>query len=907
MTPVRRCFGPIVVGCVAALLGLGMTRVRAADLPATVTLESGWQLQDFAKVDQAGAALAQPGFVPRGWHRATVPGTVLTTLVNNGVYPEPLYGENNRPERIPESLCRTAYWYRTEVGVPATYAGRRIWLNFEGINYTAEVWVNAHRVGVIRGAFSRGIFDVTSLVQPGAPAAVAVLIQPPPHPATPHEQTLSAGTGPNGGEFSQDGATFICTQGWDWIPGIRDRDMGIWQKVTLSASGPVRIENPLVVSHLPLPRTDSADVTIEATLRNVGEATEQVSLRGAFAGVDVSTTVTLAPHASQRVTFAPATNPALHLDRPRLWWPNGYGEPNLYALRLEASTAGTLSDVHSLNFGIREISYQVPDSDNLTISVNGVPVLCRGGDWGMDEAMKRIPRSRLEAQIRFHQLARCNMIRNWVGQSTGEDFYDLCDRYGIMVWDEFFEPNPSDSGRKDPEDGSEDVRDIPMYLANVREKVLRFRNHPSIALWCGRNEGDPAPAAVAEGLEQVMKALEPARLYHPNSADGRGVRSGGPYYWRTPREYFLPPVTRRGVPIPPSPENLEPFKTELGSVSVPTLEAIQAMMPEKDWNTINDDWAEHDLCAGAQAGDRYVVMLTQRYGPWKGLVEFARASQLACFESHQAMFEGRYARLFAPCTGVLAWMSNPSQPSFVWQFYSYDLEPIAALYAVRKASESVHVQLNRNDDHLAVINHTPAALSEMTARVRVIALDGKTLSDRSVHVAVPPSTARDLGEVEYPAGTPQVHFVKVELRDSDGRLVSENFYWRAPKSAPEDYRALQTLPTAKLNLSAVRRDRDGKCLIEVTLVNRSETIALQAHLQLRRQRSGERVLPVYYDDNYTSLLPGESRVITIEAAVEHLRGEPPLIVLDGWNVTTAATAGEVAIAPNTAALVGPKS
>lgn len=876
----------------------------ADPLPGVVTLSTGWQLQDVIKAPQPGEEVARVGFAPQGWFKATVPGTILTTLVNNGVYPEPLYGENNRPDKIPESLCRVAYWYRTEVTVPAGYAGHQVWLNFDGINYTAEAWVNGHLVGNIRGAFARGQFDVTPFVKAGARAAVAVLIQPPPHPAVPHEQTIAAGTGPNGGPFSKDGATFICTQGWDWIPGIRDRNMGIWQKVFFSASGPVVIENPLVYSHLPLPRTDVADVMIEATLRNVSVVEQAVEFSGKFGEVTFSKRVTIAPGASVPVKLSPQTEPQLRIQHPRLWWPNGYGEPELYAVQLEASTGGSNSDVRRFNCGIREITYEVPNSENLTISVNGVPVMCRGGDWGMDEAMKRIPRDRLEAQIRFHQLARCNMIRNWVGQSTGEDFYDLCDRYGIMVWDEFFEPNPSDSGRIDPKDGREDVHDIPMYLANVREKVLRFRNHPSIALWCGRNEGDPAPDAVAQGLEQIMKEFEPARLYHPNSADGRGVRSGGPYFWRTPREYFLPPVRNWGPKIPAEPQYLEPFKTELGSVSIPTLESIQAMLPEKDWNVINDDWAEHDLCRGAQAGDKYPGMLTARFGAWHNLREFSRESQLACYESHQAMFEGRFARLFNPCTGVLAWMSNPSQPSFVWQFYSYDLEPIAALYGVRKACETIHLQLNRNDDHLALVNQSPVPVVGLKARVRLIDLNGRTLVDRTLDAAAPASAARDLGGVEYPAGA-GVHFVRLDLTDSGGRLVSENFYWRGAASAPNDLRDLNKLATVKLDLKAARHDSGGKCLIDVTVSNPSSTVALMAHLQLRR-RSGARVLPVYYDDNYVSLLPGESRIVAIEAATKDLYGEPALVVVDGWNVTTDEVNGEVGIAPNRAALVALK-
>ena len=249
-----------------------------------------------------------------------------------------------------------------------------------------------------------------------------------------------------------------------------------------------------------------------------------------------------------------------------------------------------ISDAQDVTFGIRKITYAVPGSDNLTLSVNGVPVVAKGGDWGMDEAMKRIPRARLEAQIRMHKLANYTIIRNWVGQSTSEDFYDLCDKYGILLWDEFFQPNPSD-GPNPP--------DTALYLANVREKILRFRSHPCIALWCGRNEGFPPPD-INTGIQALMDELDTHRLYQPSSTDGRGVHSGGPYRWQTPRAYYRVDA---------------PFKTEIGSVSIPTLEAVQAMMPPKDWETINDDWAEHDLLRGAQAGDSYPVTLGRPLRP----------------------------------------------------------------------------------------------------------------------------------------------------------------------------------------------------------------------------------------------------------------------------------------------------
>ncbi len=545
-----------------------MAQERA--VPASIELNSGWQLQDSAKVSDPGSTVSSASYQPAGWLAATVPGTVLTSMVNDGIYPEPTYGENNRETIIPESLNKTSYWYRTTFTVPKDYAHHQVWIHFDGANFTSEVWINGTQAGTIQGAFIRGRFDITKLVKPGSTAVLAVKVSPQPHPGVPHEHTIANGVGKNGGITAIDGPTFLCTIGWDWLNAVRDRDTGLWQKVWLSASGPVLIDDPQVITDLPLPKTDTADITVNATLENTSDKAQKGTLEGTFGDITFSQKVTLKPNETQTVTFDPKTTAALHMANPKLWWPNGYGPQNLYTLHLRFIEHGRDSDAHDTTFGIRKITYEAPGVDALTISVNGVKVFIRGGDWGLDEAMKRIPRARLDAEIHMHALANMNLIRNWVGQSTGEDFYELCDKYGILIWDEFFQPNPSDGPNPD---------DFAIYMANVRDKILRYRNHPSIALWCARNEGFPPPEIDA-ALRKLIPELDPARLYQPSSTSGRGVHSGGPYYWREPRAFYAFDA---------------PFKTETGSMSVPTLESIHGMMPEKDWNTINDDWADARL------------------------------------------------------------------------------------------------------------------------------------------------------------------------------------------------------------------------------------------------------------------------------------------------------------------------
>jgi hypothetical protein len=861
------------------------------ETPAPMEITSGWQLQDIAKVPQAGSELTQSTFQPQDWYTATVPGTVLTSLVNDGVYPEPLYGENNRPDKTPESLCRTAYWYRTAFTVPADYAGKKVWLNFDGINYAAEVWVNGSDVGAIKGAFIRGVFDISSLVTPGKEATLAVLVSPQPHPGVPREHTINDGTS-TGGLTSIDGATFLCTIGWDWMPGIRDRDTGIWQNVFLSATGPVVVKDPQITTDLPLPSLESADVTVAATLQNLSDRPQTGTLKGSFGDISFQQSVTLAPNSSQQVSVDPKSQPSLHLLNPRLWWPNGYGPQNLYTLHLSFEANGTVSDQHDISFGIRKMTYSVPTSNNLTISVNGVPIFCKGGDWGMDEAMKRNPRERLEAQVRMHQIANLTLIRNWVGQSTSEDFFEMCDKYGILVWDEFFQPNGSDGPNP---------TDVSSYLANVRDTIVRFRNHSSIVLWCARNEGTPQPE-VGNSLVKMLAELDPQRYYLPCSnseylkgADAantlHGVHSSGPYNWRPPRDWYSFPAQ-------------DVFAAEIGSVSIPTLESIHGMMPEKDWEMINDDWAEHDLTRGASHGDSYPNELNQRYGKALNLADFARKGQLMNYEAFRALYEGRNAQLFKPVTGVITWMSNPAQPSFIWQLYHHDLEPNSALFAVRKACEPVHVQLNEQNGNLEVINNLPATLSGAKAHISIYNLDGSVAYQKDVDVTATPSAATDLGAVAWPTTLSSVHFIKLELHDAGGKLLSDNFYWRAAPEHRDDLTALNQLQTMTLDTKISRHDADGKCLLDVTLHNPGPQVALMAHLQLRRQKSGDRVLPVYYTDNYVSLVSNETRTVTIEAAQSDLKGETPLVVLDGWNIDVIpSSSADAAVALNDEAQV----
>ncbi len=821
-----------------------------------IEISNGWQLQDIDKVADSGHKISKLTYITNNWYKATVPGTVLTSLVNNKVYPEPLYGENNRPDKISEHLCRTSYWYRSKFFVPKSYEGKRIWINFDGINYKANVWINGKKAGEIKGAFARGIFDITSLVTPNQESAIAIEVSPQPNPGIPQEHTIANGMGKNGWYTGIDGPTFLCSIGWDWIPAIRDRNTGIWQKVYLSTTGLVKIKNPFVKTDLQLPDTTNASITIQTTVANNTSLPQKGVLKGYFDNVTFQQPVELAPNSSKEITFLPEDFNQLNIKNPKLWWPNGYGNQALHQLHLSFIIDNTISDAQEVSFGIRKFAYSDKSSENLFVSVNGVPVICKGGCWGMDDAMKRLSYTRLEAQIKMHKLANYTMIRNWVGQSTSEDFYRLCDKYGIMLWDEFFQANPSDGPNP---------TDIKLYLHNVQEKILRFRNHPSIAIWCGRNEGHP-PKEIDDSLIVMMSRLDGSRLFQSSSTDGRGVNSGGPYKWRPDEDFYT---------------INEAFKTETGSVSVPTLESIHGMMPQKDWEEVNDDWAEHDFTKGAQNGGGFRNMITDRYGKVKNLADFVRKSQLADYDAFRAMYEGRFSQLFNPVTGVLTWMSHPAQPSFVWQLYHYDLEPNSALFAVKKACEPIHIQYNEKRGIVQIVNTKSHNLDNLKVHISVTKKDGTLLSERNVSAKAAADRATDVEAVELDNS---LCFIKLELFDSENKLLSDNFYWKTPKEQKGNLRSLDSLPTVSIDITAEKRIENGTCYIDVVLHNPSQTPALMSHLQLRKGISNNRVLPVYYTDNYVSLLKDETKKITIEASLADLKSEEPLIVVDGWNI-----------------------
>jgi hypothetical protein len=900
------------------------------------TLASGWTLSAAPDVKATGPEIAQTGFSTKGWMQATIPGTVLTTMVDRGVYPDPDYGLNNLA--IPETLNKQDYWYRTEFKAPSTPSGRHLTLTFEGINYAAAVWLNGQSLGTIKGAFIRGVFDVTRVIKPGQINVLAVRISPPPHPGIPQEQSIKGGPGENGGILCLDGPTFVATEGWDWIPAIRDRDTGIWQPVTLTASGVVKVGDPQVVTTLPLPDNTRADVEISVPLDNTGSAAVRGTLTAAFEQVAISKPVTLAPGKST-IKLTPSEFAQLTVQHPRLWWPNGYGKQDLYHLKLSFTEGDKESDSKQIRFGIREITYELslldstghlrrleyspsvarqknehvvdvshegmreipaadpfpanfpeawregwhswvaslaPNADSspalhtlddkrtapyLVIKVNGVRIAARGGNWGMDDSRKRVSRAHLEPFFRLHHDANLNIIRNWVGQDTEEVFYDLADEYGLLIWNDFWASTQNYNA--EPEDPA-------LFLENARDVILRFRSHPSIVMWCGRNEGVPQPI-LNEGLIELIDSLDGTRYYSPSS-NQVNLQNSGPYKYQQPAMYFT--TLNHG------------FSVETGTQSLSTLESLRASIPQPDQWPIDDVWAYHDWHASGNGEiTPFMNELQSEFGAANSLEDFERKAQMLNYVEHRAIFEGMNAHLWAPNSGRMLWMTQPAWPSNMWQILSSDYDTQASFYAVKKASEPIHIQLDPSNNDVAVVNNTTSPLTGLTVTANVFSLDNKLLLHNEENRDAAANSTTDIFKLDLAqqlaAG---VVLVKLELRAADNSLLSDNLYWLAADSA--SYRQLNHLAPVSLAATAASTHAGQSTRIHVQLKNSAATPALAAKLTLLNSADNSRILPAYFTDNYVSLLPGEVREIDVEypnsAATS---ANTPQITLRGWNVT----------------------
>jgi hypothetical protein len=822
------------------------------DSNGNVILSGGaWKLQRTSFINDDLNTISQIGYDDKNWIVATVPGTVLISYLNNDMIPDPNYSDNQF--LISDSYFYSDFIYRDEFTAPISYEGKKVFLNLDGINWKAEVYLNGGKIGRVEGAFTCGKFDVTENIIPGKKNAIAVYIYKNDSPGFIKEPTFITHQA-NGGQLGLDNPTFHASVGWDWLPSTRGRNIGIWNEIYFSISGDVTIEDPFITSKLLLQDTTSADLKIRVTLNNHSAENVNGTLKGKIGDVKFETPISLSSSEIKTINLDPSIISSLHINNPKLWWPNGYGEQNLYDVNLEfVSSDGKIFDTKEFKTGIREMTYS-EDGGALKIWVNGKRFIARGGNWGFSESNLRYRSREYDIAVRYHKEMNLNMLRNWVGQTGDDEFYEACDKYGIVVWQDFWLANPVDG--PDPKDNK-------LFMRNAEDFVKRIRNHPSIGLYCGRNEGYP-PEEIDNSLRALLPQITPGIHYISSSADDI-VSGHGPYHYETPKYYFQ----KRATPL---------FHSEIGLPSPVSLESLKMMMPDSSLWPINLMWGIHDFSMeSAQEGEGFMKTLENNFGKVDNAKDWLGYSQWLSYEGYRAILEAQGKNRM----GVLFWMTHCAWPSLVFQTYDYYFEPTGAYYGCKKGSEPLHIQWNAFADSIEVVNYSILDGSDLTATVELINLDGSVKMKKQFPVDCSIDHIKRICKLEQSEGLSNTYFIRLNL-EKENKLISENFYWNGLQE--ENYQEITKLPKAKLDVETRSIRKDGKWFLTTELSNNTKTPVPMVRLKVVGSKDKERILPVIFSDNFISLMPGEKRTVEIEIDNSDTRGNKPQVEIEGVNI-----------------------
>ena len=811
-------------------------------------------------------AVAGENFEPEDWVPGVVPGTVFVAYVEAGREENPDWGDNIY--RVDESFYNQSFWYRTTLPRPAQSEGRRTLLTLEGINRYAWVCFNGKKLGQIKGHVQKVHYDVTDLLKDDN--IIAIRIDMPDSKHIARDANFVNYVCP----------TYVASHSWDWMPYVPGLNCGITNDIYLEFTGDTDIRNPWVRTFLNDTYTQ-ATVTVQTEAVNLTQDTTRVTLQAVIQPGDFTTTrdVTLAPGQTATVLFD-----SIHIENPALWWPNGSGPQNLYTCTItELSTINY--QLSTFSFGIKTYEYRT-ENTALTLYVNGQKTFCKGGNWGMSDYLLRCHRDEYDRRIRLHADMHYNMIRLWTGCVTDEEFYEACDRYGIMVWDDFWLTGPY-TGLTGPDDTKE-------FLANAQDKVIRLRNHPSLCIWCGCNEGTPYDR-LNESIAGIIAEYDGNdRLYQPNSHYGNGLSGSG--WWKNfpPEDYFAKGIWGGGGDLG---DRVDwGFRSELGMGGFTTFESFREFMPEAYWwnnrkGPQNDMWEKHffsDQAAygGAADASGYFNSVVTSYGQPDGAESFCEKAQFLNIETMKAIYEGWQDNLWNTASGILFWMSQAAYPCFIWQTYDYYYDTTGCYWGAKKGCEPLHIQWNCSNQRINVVNTSPTPQSGLSATIEMFRMDGTPYESNTTTITDIEAPAASVTRIwRFPAQAPSgVFFIRLKLFDSEGELVSENFYWKNKAGNKNDFTALNTLPQATLRCQADQPSPLSSNLYPlfeeaIHVTNHSTTTAFGIRVRLVDETTGRRILPVTMEENYFTLFGGESRTLHLVYEADPDREIKPLVLL----------------------------
>ncbi len=839
-------------------------------------LNEGWQCQNIKKVHATGIQLSQVSFSLDHWLSATVPGTVLTTLLNDKLIPDPFYGMNNT--KIPDiyNVGRDfyTYWFVNDFHESYPQKDEQVYLNFRGVNYACDIFLNGHKINAQRhyGMFLRQSYNITSLLAKDEKNRLAVIVFPPDPVGN-----------PNGGQGG-DGtiAKNVAIQypaGWDWIQPIHDRNTGIWDKVTIEKTHGILLENPHITTLVPgkrFPNSKSqepaiikASIDLENPSTHTIEGIVQYNIDGQIENQHVN----IKPLSTVHIKF-----PDLTFLSPKLWWPNGYGKQPLYVVMFQfVSVNGQVLDHETIKVGIREIqTHWNNHTRSMQIAVNGQKIFIKGGDWIVSDAMLRLSPERYDVEVRFHRDMNLNLIRVWGGALTERpEFYNACDKYGLLVFQDFWFSGDCNGRWIDPmkKEDQWTRRNYPddhaLVLTSMKDQIRMLRNHPSLAFWCGGNEITPPNDVLNQLEDSILPKLDGTRYFFEysntdsmsyNSLGGNG---DGPYGIQNPDHFWN--------------YRTFPFNSEVGSVGMGDYASLERFIPKKDMvipieNKIDSVWEYH----------KYIGYDGQieHYGKPADLRQFCEMAQLVNYDQYRALAEGFSSHIWDWYTGFIIWKTQNPWTALRGQMYDYYLDPNAGLYGLRCGAEPFHVMCNLSNGMVMVVNNKFNPYRNIMLKIITIELDGKINPSNTQLIYVSPSSVQSFFSVEDQLEALRRHgggFLQLQLIDEKQKNLSENLYWISASDG--NYSGLTNMSTATIHFTTKLLSNQS---FDVTLSNpRENPVAFFIRLSVINPKSRQRILPVFYSDNYISILPGKTKRVQISSNSSLKDG---VLTVSGWNV-----------------------
>jgi len=826
-------------------------------------LTDNWTLIAHETIDDL-SALHLPDWSSTEAVPATVPSTVFGALVDAGVVEDPFFGK--RLQDFDTEAYEKPWIYRTVFALDASLPTNHVELIFEGINFRANVWLNGELVGEAEnfvGPYRMYRFNVSEFVKNENNVLVVEIFPP---------------------------AKDDLTIGWvDWNPYPPDDNIGIWRPVKVKQSGPVSFRDPFVKTDLDLEDYSEAELQLSGVLENHSDAPQAGVIHVAYELGDFEVPYSLKPHESKPLLLDPETYAALKVEQPRVWWTHDLGEQPLYHMNITVKADGVESEAHRVRFGIREVADYINEEGHRGWMVNGRKVLIRGGGW-VDDLFLREDAQKVKDQIDYVRHMNLNTVRLEGFWCSSQRLFDLCDEEGILLmigwtchWEwEGYCNRPTDNYLLiRPEEES-------FQAKSFADQVVWLRNHPSVLMWVFGSDMIPRPS-LEKKLKQELDAVDPTRprlLGCRNEAFGGerffgsedygpvAVKMIGPYHYVTPNYWYEDKKLGGAFG----------FNTETGPGLQPTvLESVKRFTPEDKLWPLNDVWDFH-TGRGDVFGtfDFWTTPFEGRYGQSESVEDFCAWAQVSNYEAIRPMFEA-FAANKPVATGVIQWMLNSSFPNHLWQLYDYYLMPTGAFYGTRKACQPINALYDYGAHQIVFSNDTLKAVEGLQLEATLLDHDSQVLWSQKIKdidlAAL--SSLRSIALPKLQQESPGVFFLDLSLKDADGTEIADNFYWlsnihedldyeqstwyHTPNSQYADFTALKNLPqanvTAEFEVQGVHGDRE---MAEVKLHNDSGHIAFFIELSVRDAQNGETLLPVFWEDNYVSLLPGETRVLSVE-------------------------------------------